>query len=62
VADKVSNARRMQHAAKKPDAAKVGHYGATLEIMRQAYPDLPLLDALERELNAIRAELQHSPA
>lgn len=62
VADKLSNARRMQQAKKEPDAKKVGHYGATLETMRAAYPDLPLLDELERELAAIRAELRHVPA
>jgi (p)ppGpp synthase/HD superfamily hydrolase len=62
VADKLSNARRMRRAAKEPEADKLGHYGATLETMREAYPDLPLLDELEAELVAVRAELQRSPA
>jgi|SRR3954452_13821760 len=62
VADKLSNARRMRRAEKEPDARKIGHYGATLETMRQAYPDLPLLSELEAELSAIRVETQHSPA
>jgi hypothetical protein len=30
--------------------------------MREAYPDLPLLDELAAELTAVRAELQRSPA
>ena len=62
VADKLSNARRMRRAAKQPDARKLGHYGATLVTMREAYPDLPLLDELDEELRAWRAELQRSPA
>lgn len=62
VADKLSNARRMRRAEKAPKARKVGHYGATLELMREAYPDLPLLDELDAELVALRAELQRSPA
>jgi (p)ppGpp synthase/HD superfamily hydrolase len=62
VADKLSNARRMRRAQKQPDARKLGHYGATLEMMRAAYPDLPLLDELDSELRAVRAELQRSPA
>jgi (p)ppGpp synthase/HD superfamily hydrolase len=62
VADKLSNARRMRRAAKEPKARKLGHYGATLETMREAYPDLPLLDELEVELTALRAELQRSRA
>jgi (p)ppGpp synthase/HD superfamily hydrolase len=62
VADKLSNARRMRRAAKKPDPRKLGHYGATLEKMRRAYPDLRLLDELETELGDVRSELQRSPA
>jgi (p)ppGpp synthase/HD superfamily hydrolase len=62
VADKLSNARRMRHGGKRPDAKKLGHYGATLVLMRRAYPDLPLLDDLERELEAVRSDLQRSPA
>src|SRR4051794_9718720 len=57
VADKLSNARRMRRGEKEPDLAKIGHYGATLRTMRDAYPDLPLLDELERELAAISGEL-----
>ena len=30
--------------------------------MREAYPDRPLLDELAAELDAVRSELQHSPA
>ena len=62
VADKLSNARRMRRAQKKPDAKKVAHYAATLELMRDAYRDLPLLDELDAELHAIRDELQRLPA
>jgi (p)ppGpp synthase/HD superfamily hydrolase len=50
VADKLSNARRMRAAKKEPDARKIAHYGATLETMRAAYPDLPLLPELQEEL------------
>lgn len=62
VADKLSNARRMRRGQKEPDARKLAHYGATLETMRAAYPDLPLLGELDAELRAVRAELQRSPA
>jgi len=62
VADKLSNARRMRRGLKQPDAGKFGHYAATLETMRAAYPDLPLLDELDAELHALRGELQRSPA
>jgi (p)ppGpp synthase/HD superfamily hydrolase len=50
VADKLSNVRRMKRGQKKPDLRKVEHYRATLELMRERYPDLPLLDELEDEL------------
>jgi len=60
VADKLSNARRMRRAQKDPDPSKLGHYGATLETMRSAYPDLPLLAELEGELAAIRGELSRA--
>ena len=62
VADKLSNARRMRRGQKEPDARKVGHYGATVDTMRSAYPDLPLLGELDGELTAIRAELQRASA
>jgi (p)ppGpp synthase/HD superfamily hydrolase len=62
VADKLANARAMRRGEKKPDARKVAHYGATLELMRSAHPELPLLDELDAELGALRAEVQRSPA
>ena len=62
VADKLSNARRMRTGQKKPAARKLLHYAATLELMRDTYPGLPLLDDLDRELAAVRAELQSAPA
>ena len=52
VADKLSNARRMRRGQKPADPAKLAHYRSTLETMRAAYPDLPLLDQLEAELRA----------
>ena len=52
VADKLSNARRMRRGQKQPDARKLAHYRSTLDTMRAAYPDLPLLDELEAELRA----------
>jgi GTP diphosphokinase / guanosine-3',5'-bis(diphosphate) 3'-diphosphatase len=52
VADKLSNARRMRRGQKEPEQRKLDHYAATLAAMRTAYPDLPLLDELEGELNA----------
>jgi (p)ppGpp synthase/HD superfamily hydrolase len=61
VADKVSNARRMQRGQKEPDARKIRHYRVTLEMLRETYPDLPLLDELETELAAIEPSPE-SPA
>jgi (p)ppGpp synthase/HD superfamily hydrolase len=49
-ADKLSNARRMRRGEKKTERSKLEHYRRTLETMRAAYPDLPLLDELEKEL------------
>jgi hypothetical protein len=40
----------MRRGQKQPEAGKLAHYRATLETMRDAYPDLPLLDELEEEL------------
>jgi (p)ppGpp synthase/HD superfamily hydrolase len=60
VADKLSNARRMRRAVKEPDQNKLGHYGATLETMRGAYADLPLLTELDAELAAIRDDLERA--
>jgi (p)ppGpp synthase/HD superfamily hydrolase len=56
VADKVSNARRMRRGQKEPEARKLEHYARTLATMRAASPDLPLLDELDAELSARRAE------
>jgi (p)ppGpp synthase/HD superfamily hydrolase len=53
VADKLSNARRMQRGQKEPDGRKIRHYRATLVAMRETHPDLPLLDELEAELAAM---------
>jgi (p)ppGpp synthase/HD superfamily hydrolase len=50
VADKLSNARRMRRGQKPVDPKKLGHYRATLQTMRETYPDLPLLPELETEL------------
>ena len=50
VADKLSNARRMHVGLKTPDPDQIAHYAATLATMREAYPDLPLLAELAREL------------
>jgi (p)ppGpp synthase/HD superfamily hydrolase len=57
VADKLSNVRRMRRGQKRVDEKKLAHYRATLETMREAYPDLPLLEELEAEL-----QLRASPA
>lgn len=62
VADKLSNARRMRTGGKEPDAKKLAHYVATLDLMRRRHPSLPLLDELEKELDAIRGDLQRLPA
>ena len=56
-ADKLSNARRMRRGQKEPERSKLEHYRRTLETMRAAYPDLPLLDELETEL-ALRGLLE----
>ena len=53
VADKLSNARRMRRGEKEMDERKLAHYAATLEVMRSAYPDLPLLDELAEELTEL---------
>lgn len=50
VADKLSNARRMRRGQKEPEPKKLEHYRLTLETMKSAYPDLPLLVPLEEEL------------
>jgi (p)ppGpp synthase/HD superfamily hydrolase len=50
VADKLSNARRMRRGQKEPEPRKLEHYAATLQTMRDAYPDLPLLAELDDEL------------
>jgi guanosine-3',5'-bis(diphosphate) 3'-pyrophosphohydrolase len=62
VADKLSNARRMKLRGKAPKERKVAHYEATLALVRGAYPDLPLLDQLGRELGMLRADLVHAHA
>jgi (p)ppGpp synthase/HD superfamily hydrolase len=50
VADKLSNIRRMRRGQKKPEQRKLEHYAATLQTMKDAYPDLPLLAELDEEL------------
>jgi (p)ppGpp synthase/HD superfamily hydrolase len=62
VADKLSNARRMRRAQKQPKLRKIKHYTESLELMRSHYPDLPLLNELERELEALHLNLQRAPA
>jgi (p)ppGpp synthase/HD superfamily hydrolase len=52
VADKLSNARRMRRGQKEQEARKLDHYAETLNTMRAAYPDLPLLPELGSELRA----------
>src|SRR3954471_827765 len=41
VADKLSNVRRMRRGQKEPEQRKLDHYAATLQTMKDAYPDLP---------------------
>ena len=60
VADKLSNARRMRRGQKEPEARKHEHYAATLQTMREAYPDLPLLAELDEELR-FRAATGRAP-
>jgi (p)ppGpp synthase/HD superfamily hydrolase len=62
VADKLSNARRMQRGQKEPEPKKLAHYRATLDTMRRAYPDLPLLDELSAELAVIGPAQPSAPA
>jgi (p)ppGpp synthase/HD superfamily hydrolase len=61
VADKLSNARRMRRGQKESDPKKLAHYRATLETMRKAYPELPLLSDLERELGVRAADRPLEP-
>lgn len=58
VADKLSNARRMRRGQKEAEPRKLKHYAATLATMRDAYPDLPLLDELDEELRFREASEQ----
>jgi (p)ppGpp synthase/HD superfamily hydrolase len=60
VADKLSNARRMRRGQKDPDPKKLAHYRATLDTMRAAYPELPLLPELEEELAARELTIRSS--
>lgn len=62
VADKLSNSSRMRRKQKKPKLRKIAHYTETMELIGAHYPDLPLVDELERELEALRLELQRAPA
>jgi (p)ppGpp synthase/HD superfamily hydrolase len=62
VADKLSNARRMRRGKKQPETRKLAHYRATLETMREAYPELRLLAELEAELSARSPETPATPA
>lgn len=54
-ADKLATAQRLRRAGVEPPPAKLEHYERTLAELRRAYPDLPFLRPLERELAAIRA-------
>jgi HD domain len=62
VADKLSRVHGMRRGEKTPRERKVAHYEATLALVREAYPDLPLLDQLAKELRTLRAELVHAYA
>jgi (p)ppGpp synthase/HD superfamily hydrolase len=62
VADKLSNTRRMRRGEKEPEPKKLEHYRLTLETMKSAYPDLPLLVPLEEELRLRGAVPASAPA
>ena len=49
-ADKVAKLHEARENADELPPAKLAHYAATLRELRAAYPDLPFLDQLEREL------------
>jgi len=59
VADKLSNIRRMRRGQKEAEPRKLEHYRLTLETMKSAYPDLPLLAQLDEELQ-LRAQARAS--
>jgi (p)ppGpp synthase/HD superfamily hydrolase len=62
VADKLSNVRRMRRGQKQPEQKKLEHYQLTLETMKSAYPDLPLLAQLDEELRLRGAVRGSGPA
>jgi (p)ppGpp synthase/HD superfamily hydrolase len=62
VADKLSNARRMRRGQKEAEPKKLEHYRLTLQTMKAAYPDLPLLAPLEKELSLREAVPVSGPA
>jgi hypothetical protein len=51
----------MNRGQKAPDPKKLEHYRATLDAMRDSYPDLPLLDELESELQVRDATRSRAP-
>jgi (p)ppGpp synthase/HD superfamily hydrolase len=59
LADKLSRVRGIRRAGKRPRARKLAHYEATLALVREQYPDLALLDELDKELAALRVDLAY---
>jgi (p)ppGpp synthase/HD superfamily hydrolase len=52
-ADKLASVRRLRRERGSIPAEKLDHYTRTLSMLRESYPDLPLLGELARELAAL---------
>src|SRR3954451_11990669 len=54
-ADKLASVRELRRSESKPEPAKLAHYAATLRLMRERRPEIPFLDELAEELEALGA-------
>lgn len=55
-ADKVAKVRQLRAKGKPVRARKLEHYTETLRILRETHPELPFLEELEAELEALGRE------
>jgi (p)ppGpp synthase/HD superfamily hydrolase len=55
-ADKVAKIRQLRRLGKPVRRRKLEHYAETLRVLREAHPQLPFLDELAAELDALRRE------
>lgn len=52
-ADKVANTRDIRAGHSSPDPERLDHFRKTLEVLCEEHPDLPFLDPLREELDAL---------